>query len=107
MNEQYIRDTKRLIKNTPLNQELTPGTPRRYEPIGGVNKHNARIHRESKVVDSKNLEFSFRKPPKPVGRSVYIECDTCGYITSGTTATAGIICPECKEFSTVTEVEDE
>ena len=107
MNEQYIRDTKRLIKNTPLNQELTPGSPRRYEPRGGVNNHNARIHRESKVSDSKNLDFSFRKPPKPVGRSAYIECDNCGYVTSGTTATAGIICPECKEFSTVTEVEDE
>lgn len=107
MNEQYIRDTKKLIKNTPLNQELTPGSSRRYEPRGGINKHNARIHRESKVSDSKNLEFNFRKPPKSVGRSAYIECDNCGYVTSGTTATAGIICPECKEFSTVTEVEDE
>ena len=33
-------------------------------------------------------------------------CDNCDYLTSGTTATAGIICPECKEFSTVTEVEN-
>jgi len=107
MNDQYIRDTKKLINNTPLNQELTPGSPRRYEPRGGVNNHNARIHRESKVSDSKNLEFNFRKPPKPIGRSAYIECDNCGYVTSGTTAAAGIICPECKEFSTVTEVGDE
>ena len=106
MNEQYIRDTKKLIKNTPLNQELAPGSPRRYEPKGGVNKHNARIHRESKEQDGKNLEFNFRKPNKPIGRCTYIRCDNCDYLTSGTTATAGIICPECKEFSTVTEVEN-
>ena len=107
MNEQFNRDVQRHIKQTPLNQELPPGSPRRYEPKGGVNKHNARIHRESKISDSKNLDFTFRKPPKPKGRSAYIECDNCGYITSATTATAGIICPECRQFSTVTEVEDD
>jgi len=62
---------------------------------------------ESKISDSKNLEFSFNKPSKPVGRSAYIQCDNCGYITSATTATAGIICPECRKFSTVTGVDDE
>lgn len=105
MNKQFEKDIAKHVKQTPLNQELYPGsTPRRYEPTGGVNKHNARIHRESKVSDSKGLDFSFRKPPKPKGMSAYIRCDNCGYVTSGTTATAGIICPECKKFSTVTEV---
>jgi len=108
MNEQLERDIARHVKNTPLDQELSPGsTPRRYEPTGGVNKHNARIHRESEVSDQKNLDFNFRKPPKPVGRSAYVQCDNCGYMTSATTATAGIICPECKKFSTVTGVTDE
>jgi len=108
MNEQFKRDLQKHIKKTPLNQELTPGsTPRRYEPHGGVNKHNARIHRESKIADAKNLDFTFRKPPKAKGRSAYVECDNCGYITSATTVTAGIICPECKQFSTVTEVVDD
>jgi len=108
MNEQFKRDIARHVRNTPLDQELSPGsTPRRYEPKDGVGKHNARIHKESKVIDQKNLEFSFKKPPKSVGRSAYVECDNCGYITSATTATAGIICPECKKFSTVTEVFDE
>ena len=108
MNEQLKRDIARHVKNTPLDQELSPGsTPRRYEPTGGVGKHNARIHRESEVIDQKNLDFNFRKPPKPVGRSAYVQCDNCGYVTSATTATAGIICPECKEFSTVTGVIDE
>jgi hypothetical protein len=107
MNQRYIDDTIKKIKQTPLNQELPPGSPRRYEPQGGVNNHNARIHRESEVSDRKNLEFNFRKPHKPVGRSAYVKCDNCGYVTGGTTATAGIICPECKEFSTVSEVGDE
>jgi len=108
MNKQLKGDVAKYVKQTPLDQELSPGaTPRRYEPKGGVNKHNARIHRESKISDSKNLEFSFRKPFKPKGRHTYIQCDNCGYITSGTTATAGIICPECKKFSTVSEVLDD
>ena len=108
MNEQFNRDVVKHIKQTPLNQELTPGsTPRRYEPKGGVNKHDARIHRESKVLDSKNLDFTFRKPLKSKGQHTYVQCNNCGYITSATTVTCGIICPECKEFSAVTEVEDE
>jgi ribosomal protein S27E len=107
MNEQFKRDIARHVKNSDLGQKLPPGSPRRYEPTGGVGKHNARIHKESKISDSKNLDFSFRKPQKPIGRSVYIQCDNCGYITSATTATAGIICPECKKFSTVSAVNDE
>jgi predicted Zn-ribbon and HTH transcriptional regulator len=107
MNSNFKKAVERYVKQTPLNQELSPGTTgRRYEPKGGVNKHNARIHRESKVSDNKGLDFTFRKPPKPMGRSVYVSCDNCGYVTSGTTATVGFICPECKTFSTVTEVED-
>jgi hypothetical protein len=105
MNEQFNRDVAKHVKQTPLNQELSPGsTPRRYEPKGGINKHNARIHRESKISDGKNLDFNFKKPAKALGRTATVECDNCGFVTSGTTATAGIICPECKEFSTVTEV---
>lgn len=105
MNEQFKRDIAKYVKQTPLNQELSPGTtPRRYEPIGGVNAHNARIHRESKITDGKNLDFNFRKPAKALGRSAAVQCDNCGLVIAGTTATAGIICPKCKKFSTVTEV---
>lgn len=86
--------------------ELRPGvTPRRYEPEGGVGKLNERIHRESKFADThKNLPFSFRKPYKPVGRASAVQCDNCGNITYGTSATVGIICKKCNKFSTVTEV---
>lgn len=108
MNEQYFKDIAKGVKQTPLDQELSPGSVgRRYEPAIGTKKHNERIHRESKASDGKNLQFDFRKPPKPVGRSAYVKCNNCGYILSATTATCGIICPECKKFSTVTEVKDE
>lgn len=103
--KQLVRDLTKHIKQQPLDQELSPGvTPRRFEPKEGLSKHNARIHRESKIADGKNLEFTFRKPQKPVGRGTHVSCDNCGNITLGTTATTGIICRECKSFSTVTEV---
>jgi rubrerythrin len=105
LNKQYIKDTSKAIQNTPIRQELPPGTPRRYEPTGGVGKHNERIHKESRYADThKNLPFTFKKPLKPVGRSTAIQCNNCGYVTSGTTATVGIICPDCGKFSTVSEV---
>ena len=107
VNSNFIRDVSSNINKEPLNQVLTPGaTPRRYEPEGGIRKHNERIHRESRYADhNKNLPFSFRKPPKPRGRTIYIKCDNCGHMTAATTVTVGIICKECKKFSTVTEVE--
>lgn len=107
MNNEFIKDlSKGLSKNT-INQELSPGsTPRRYEPASGVAKHNARIHKESKYADThKNLPFSFRKPPKPIGRNAYVQCDNCGKVFPASTATVGVICKSCGKFSTVTEVE--
>lgn len=85
--------------------ELRPGVVgRRYDPVGGISKHKARIDSASKEADNKNLPFSFRKPFKPKGRSTYIKCDSCGYISIGTTATVGKICLECKKYSSVSEV---
>jgi len=106
MNEQFIKDVKKGVKNSHINQALVPGsTPRRYEPAAGVKKHNERIHRESRYADEhKKLPFSFRKPFKPIGRSAYVRCDNCGGLHSGTVATVGIICEACGKFSTVTEV---
>lgn len=106
MNKQFAKDVTKSVKNTSLDQTLPAGTAtRRYEPECGVRKHNERIHRESKFADThKNLPYSFRKPPKPVGRNVRVQCNNCGNITSGTSATVGIICSECGKFSSVTEV---
>ena len=108
MNEQFIKDLGKAIKREPVNQELSPGsTDRRWVPPGGLRKHREKIHSESKFADNnKDLPFTFSKPKKPNGRGTYIKCDNCGYITSGTTVTVGIVCPECKKFSTVTEVEN-
>ena len=106
MNKQFINDLKKGIANTKINQELSPGsTDRRYEPSIGTKKHNERIHKESKYTDEhKNLQFTFGKPPKAKGRFVYIRCDSCGHITPATSITVGIVCRECKKFSSVTEV---
>ena len=106
MNSEFLKDLKKGIDNSSINQRLSPGSPRRYEPNAGIRKHNERIHKESKAADNfKNLPFSFRKPPKPKGGSAYLKCNNCGHITNGTTVTVGIICDNCKKFSLVTEVE--
>ena len=107
--DQLQRDISKKLKSQPLNQELSPGsTARRWTPPGGLKKHREKIHQESKFADdNKDLPFTFSKPSKPKGRSTYIKCNNCGYITSGTTVTVGIVCPECKKFSTVTEVEND
>lgn len=108
MNKQFFEDVAKSVKQTPLNQELSPGsTPRRYEPATGIKRHRERIHKESKAMDGKNLDFTFSKPWKPKGPSAILSCDKCGYRFSGTAVTVGVICPECKQFSTVSEVVDE
>ena len=107
INQQYIKDLqKNIVKAPPLCQELPAGTGRIYEPSLGTRKHNERIHRESKYTDDhKNLPFTFSKLPKARGRSAYVKCDNCGHVSSATSITVGIICKECKKFSSVTEVE--
>ena len=107
MNSEFIKDLQKGITQSPsANQVLEPGSPRRFEPALGLKKHNERIHKESKyTTEYKNLPFTFRKPPKPKGRNTYLQCDNCGHITTGSTATIGIICNNCKKFSTVTEVD--
>lgn len=107
MNKQLIKDIKKGMSKNTIKQELPAGTtPRRYEPEAGVQKHNERIHRESRYVDEhKNLPFSFRKPQKSMGRTAYVQCDKCGNVSAGTTVTVGVICKSCGKFSTVTEIE--
>jgi len=85
--------------------ELSPGaTPRRWEPAGGVKKHNERIHRESKQVDAYgNLPITFSKPKK-AGRRQYMECEKCGHIVYVSINTVGIVCKECNAYVSVKEV---
>ncbi len=107
MNSQLVKDLQKGITNAPsYNQQLDPGSPRRYEPASGLKKHNEKIHKESRyATEYKNLPFTFRKPIKPKGRNAYLRCDNCGHITSGSSATVGVICNSCNQFSTVKEVE--
>ncbi len=81
---------------------LTPGaTPRRWEPEGGIGKHNKKIHRESRHADEhKDLPFTFSKPRK-AGRRQHMECDRCGYIVYVSINTVGIICNECNAYVSV------
>ena len=85
--------------------ELGAGsTGRRYIPEGGLQRHRDRIHRESKQLDSRNLPFTFSKPRRS-GKQTWVECSNCGHITSVSVNTVGMICNECKKYSSVKEVE--
>lgn len=107
VNSEFVKDIAKAVNKEKINQILDPGsTPRRYEPVGGIGKHIDKIHKESRYADHyKNLPFTFSKPKKPKGRSVYVSCDNCGHIMTATVVTVGVICPNCKKFSCVSEVD--
>ena len=98
MNKQRIKDLHRSIKDEPVKQVLEPGsTGRRYEPIGGVRKHNESIHRESKIADDwKNLPFKFSKPRK-AGRQMWASCVVCSHVIRCGVNTIMMACPECNK----------
>ena len=103
-NNNLISDVKRSLNNTSVG-ELTPGSVgRRWEPRGGVSKHNERIHKESKYIDDhKNLPFTFSKPKKNQINKL-VKCMSCGHVTYASKNTVGVICSECKKYSEVEEV---
>jgi len=104
MNSDLFNDINKSVRNTPIGELPAGATERRYEPEGGVKKHNERIHRESKYIDDHgNLPFTFSKPKKQV-RNKYVACSNCGHITRAQKNTVGIICSECKTYSSVEEV---
>ena len=88
--------------------KLSPGvTPRRWIPEGGEQKHREKIHKESKFADDyKKLPFSFSKPSKPK-RKQLLKCKNCGHVFCGNIDTVGVICVECKQFSSVVVYEEE
>ena len=87
--------------------ELTPGaTPRRWVPEGGIQRHNNKIHKESKVADNyKKLPFEFSKPPKNK-RHEWFECIECGRITSLPINTVMYACPDCKKATKVEKIKE-
>jgi len=104
-NSTFIEDLSKGIKQESIKQRLDPGSPRRYDPIDGIKKHNDRIHRDSKIADSKNLQFSFSKPKKSK-RSMLVTCDACGFLFNANINTVGIICRNCNKFSSVSEYKE-
>ena len=104
MNNEFIKDVSKGIRKN-MEPSETPNAFRRYEPEGGIGKHNTRIHRESAEADRKgNLPYTFRKPYKPLGRPETLVCANCGSIVSGTSVTVGIICSSCGKYSNVIEL---
>lgn len=103
MSDDFTRD---LLNTDTGKSELSPGAiGRRWEPEEGLQKYRERIHRESKYADdNKNLPFTFSKPKKKK-RSALVKCKNCGYVFSATVETVGVICRNCKKFSS-TEVID-
>jgi hypothetical protein len=105
MNKSFVDDLSKAIKNSDIEQRITPGSVgRRYEPPIGVKKHNERIHKESKYADdNKKLPFSFSKPSKSK-KSKLVKCCNCDNITYASINTIGIICSNCHKYSAVEEV---
>jgi uncharacterized OB-fold protein len=88
--------------------ELSPGsTKRRWEPEGGIQKLNERIHKESKFADDhKNLPFTFSKPTKPKKTSLF-QCAGCGHTFYAPSRTVMLSCPECKNACKAEKLEAE
>jgi rubrerythrin len=74
-----------------------PNMGRRWIPEGGLGKHNERIHKGSKIADSKNLPFTFSKPKRE--SSAYFECEECGRTFASGKNTVMVICPVCKKLT--------
>lgn len=103
VNETFIKDLKKVFKNDTISTELSPGSPRRYEPEKGVRKHNERIHSESRHADHyKNLPFTFSKVPQARG-SVVKFCSNCGSASYVHKNAVGIICNSCNKYASLLE----
>ena len=85
--------------------ELFGAGKRRWEPAGGLQKHNEKIRKESKQADQKNLPFTFSKPVRRTCHD-YFECDGCGSIMSLPRNTIMVVCSGCKELRKVTKLDE-
>ncbi|RLI62846.1 MAG: hypothetical protein DRO67_06765 [Candidatus Asgardarchaeum californiense] len=84
--------------------ELPPGSPRRWIPEGGLQKHRERIHKESKFADDhKKLPFTFSKPQRPKKTNLF-ECSECGREFYAPINTVMCICPDCKKVTKARKV---
>jgi len=103
VNETFVKDLSKALAKDTISTELSPGTPRRYEPEQGVRKHNERIHAESRHADHyKNLPFTFSKPEKSKGKCLKF-CANCNTDVIVNKNAVGIICRACNKFSKLLE----
>jgi len=85
-------------------RELNPGEMgRRYEPVGGLNRHKARISRD--LAAAGDLPFKFSKPRKDK-KCKPVQCVKCGTVYIAGVHTIGIICKVCNSFEKVTPVDE-
>ena len=93
VNETFKKDLNKFVAKTTVSSELAPGAPRRYEPEGGVAKHN-------------DLPFSFSKPTFSGAKKTTIKlCANCDAEVLVHTNAVGVICRSCGKYSSLKEVE--
>jgi len=80
-------------------------TDRRWIPEGGIQKHRDKIHKESKVADTKNLPYTLSRPP--IRKSFeYFECEECGRQFDASKNTIMVACPDCKKLTKARKVNE-
>jgi hypothetical protein len=108
VNDEFAKDIKKALSKEKIGSDLEAGTtPRRYEPAQGVQKHNERIHKESKTIDQKGMPFTFSKPSKTIKRQAKKVCTNCDHEVFVAPNCIGMICSNCKTYASVKEVEVE
>ena len=104
VNSEFSKDLNKYLDKQNVSSELSPGSPRRYEPKEGIYKHNEKIHKDSEYADKyKKLPFSFSKPYKPK-KTVIKVCSKCGSHVFVPKNSIGIICRHCKQYASLLEV---
>lgn len=74
--------------------------------VRGSKKYKEWINKDSSKIDKySNLPFTFSKPPKRTKHreDIYHVCGHCRHVTMVNKYTAGLVCPDCKRYSSVTE----
>lgn len=103
VNDTFIKDLSKALTKDSVSSELPAGTPRRYDPVAGVAKHNARIHSESSYADKyKNLPFTFSKPAKNKITRIKF-CSNCNAAAEVNKNAVGIVCRTCNKYTTLLE----
>lgn len=116
------REVSKLTKeqpkgaSTPMGHdyvELDPGSVRRQSPLEqemGTANYRDMIHSHNEKNKDWLDKLPFTFPKKKVVRShlnVLIACVECGYQTTGTEHTVGFTCPQCRQYVSAINPEQE